>query len=313
MAVNNRIRMIKLLLPLLLLLGYGPHSGPSTANKSILKKAVFLPINDSNQQNPPDHLPGTVYSLKRGCSHNDYWQKPPLTKALSLGYTYIEADILLIKNRLVVAHRRPLRPAKAKDLEELYLSPLFEIFKQKGYFYKDHPTPIFLMIDIKTEAETTYQKLLEVIEPYKSMLTSFVDGEENPGALTLIITGNRPIETIAAESKRWVAIDGRPGDLAKGYPVSLMPMVSEKYSTILGWTTTLGARSTKNILKVQDFVSKVQSEGRLTRLWKIPETVEAWNWLTYHGIDLLNTDKLSLLHDYLRSAESGPNFAKKTK
>ena len=145
------------------------------------------------------------------------------------------------------------------------------------------------------------------------MLTNFVDGVEVPGGITLIITGNRPIETIAAESDRWVAIDGRPIDLGKGYPVNLMPMVSEKYSTILGWTTTFGTKSPRNILKVQDFVTKVQSEGRLTRLWKIPEKVEAWNWLTYHGIDLLNTDNLPKLHDYLRSAQSTPSFAKKPK
>ena len=305
--------MIKLLLPILFLCMFGNHVDEVDSMALILKKSVILPIENSNFNKPEAGNPTTVYSLRRGCSHNDYWQNPPLFKALNLGYIYIEADILLLKNRLVVAHRRPLRPSKAKDLQELYLDPLLEIYNRQGYFYKDHPEPIFLMIDIKTDAETTYAKLLEIIEPYKSMLTSFVDGVEVPGAVTLIITGNRPIETIAAESERWVAIDGRPLDLGKGYPVNLMPMVSEKYSTILGWTTTLGTKSAKNILKVQDFVSKAQAEGRLTRLWKIPENVNAWNWLTYHGVDLLNTDNLPKLHDYLRSAQSGPNYAKKSK
>lgn len=305
--------MIKLLLPITFLFLFGNHSDGLDRTTAVLKNSVILPIENSIKSNLSSNPPVTVYSLRRGCSHNDYWQNPPLFKALDLGYTYIEADILLLKNRLVVAHRRPLRLSKTKDLEELYLRPLFEIFNRQGYFYKDHPSPIFLMIDIKTDAESTYKKLLEMIEPYKSMLTSFVDGVEVPGAITLIITGNRPIETIAAESQRWVAIDGRPMDLGKGYPLNLMPMVSEKYSTILGWTTTFGTKSPKNILKIQDFVAKVQSEGRLTRLWKIPEKVEAWNWLTYHGIDLLNTDNLPKLHDYLRSAESGPDYAKKTK
>ena len=304
--------MSKLLLPIIFLFIFGNHSESENPSKAVLKNSVILPIENSSNKFA-ENKAGTVYSLRRGCSHNDYWQNPPLFKALSLGYIYIEADILLLKNRLVVAHRRPLFPMKAKDLEELYLKPLFEIYQKQGYFYKDHPSPIFLMIDIKTEAETTYAKLLEMIEPYKPMLTSFVNGVEVPGGITLIITGNRPIETIAAESERWAAIDGRPMDLGKGYPVNLMPMVSEKYSTILGWTTTFGTKSPRNILKVQDFVAKVQSEGRLTRLWKIPEKTEAWNWLTYHGIDLLNTDNLPKLHNYLRSAQSTPDFAKKTK
>jgi len=305
--------MIKLLLPIFFLFLFGNHGHVVEPNQMVLKNSVILPVENSFKNAEELISPVTVYSLNRGCSHNDYWQNPPLFKALNLGYVYIEADILLIKERLVVAHRRPLFPSRAKDLKELYLEPLFEIYNRQGYFYKDHPGPIFLMIDIKTEAETTYQKLLEEIEPYKSMLTSFVNGEEIPGGITLIITGNRPIETIAAESERWAAIDGRPMDLGKGYPMNLMPMVSEKYSKILGWTTTLGTKSPKNILKVQDFVSKVQAEGRLTRLWKIPEKVETWNWLTYHGIDLLNTDNLPKLHDYLRSAHSGPDFAKKNK
>ena len=305
--------MIKLLLPIIFLFLFGNHSEGVGSNKAILQNSVILPVENSIKNTQELLPPVTVYSLNRGCSHNDYWQSPPLFKALSLGYVYIEADILLLKNRLVVAHRRPLFPNKVKDLEEQYLAPLFEIFTRQGYFYKDRSEPIFLMIDIKTEAESTYQKLLEVIEPYKSMLTSFMNGVEIPGAITLIITGNRPIETIAKETDRWAAIDGRPMDLGKGYPINLMPMVSEKYSTILGWTTTFGTKSPKNILKVQDFVSKVQAEGRLTRLWKIPEKVETWNWLTYHGIDLLNTDNLPKLHNYLRSAHSGPDFAKKSK
>ncbi len=292
---------------------FGNHVDEVDPMAAVLENSVILPIENANEKyQEKEDLP-TVYALKRGCSHNDYWQNPPLFKALSLGYIYIEADILLIKNRLVVAHRRPLRPNKTKNLQELYLDPLFEIYNQQGYFYKDHPDPIFLMIDIKTDAEMTYARLLEIIEPYKSMLTHFVDGVEVPGAVTLIITGNRPIETIAAESERWAAIDGRPLDLGKGYPINLMPMISEKYSTILGWTTTFGTKSQKNILKVQDFVSKAQAEGRLTRLWKIPENPTAWNWLTYHGIDLLNTDNLPKLHDYLRSAQSSPNYAKKAK
>lgn len=302
--------MIKLLLPIIFLFAFGNHSESENPTVAVLKNSVILPI-ENTVNNFLENPPATVYSLRRGCSHNDYWQTPPLYKALSLGYTYIEADILLLKNRLVVAHRRPLFPSKTKDLEELYLKPLFEIYQKQGYFYKDHSTPIFLMIDIKTEAETTYAKLLEMIEPYKPMLTSFVNGVEVPGGITLIITGNRPVETIAAELDRWVAIDGRPIDLGKGYPVNLMPMVSEKYSTILGWTTTFGTKSTKNILKVQDFVSKVQGEGRLTRLWKIPEKPETWSWLTYHGIDILNTDNLLQLHNYLRSREASPDFAKK--
>jgi len=293
--------MRKQLFPVLLLFAALHFSGTVGEHTAVAKlNAVSLPIDTTQQtmQYKNQYHP-TVPSLPRGCSHNDYWQKEPLFQALSMGFMYIEADIHMIRGELYVSHKRPWRLRNAATLEQLYLDPLFQIFQQQGFFFADAKTPLTLMIDIKTEAEETYRVLMEKIKPYQKMLTRYKEDQEIPGAIRLMITGNRPTETMAQEKERWACIDGRPRDLGKGYSVSLMPLISEKYSTILGWTTTFGPKSTKNISKIKLFIESVKAENRMTRLWKIPENEQTWDWLTQEGIDLLNTDYLSRLSFYL--------------
>jgi len=292
--------MRKLLFPLLLLFTILQFSGTERVGTvDTPQNYLSLPIDTTHQtMRYKNRYTPTVPCLPRGCSHNDYWQEEPLFQALSMGYMYIEADIHLIRGELYVAHKRPWRLNNAHTLEALYLDPLFQIFKQQGFFFADATTPLTLMIDIKTDAENTYQVLMEKIKPYQAMLTHYLEDREIPGAITLMITGQRPIEIMAKEQERWACFDGRPRDLGKGYPVSLMPLVSEKYSTILGWTTTFGPNSVKNISKIQFFINSAKAEDRMTRLWKIPEKEATWDWLTQEGIDLLNTDKLSDLTLY---------------
>ena len=43
-------------------------------------------------------------TLSNGYAHNDYWHKHPLFDALDKGFTYVEADVFLKGNKLVVAH-----------------------------------------------------------------------------------------------------------------------------------------------------------------------------------------------------------------
>lgn len=292
--------MRKLLFPILIFFATLQFSGTDGVNAAATSQNYLsLPTDTTHQiMRYKNRYHPTIPALPRGCSHNDYWQHEPLFQALSMGYMYIEADIHLIRGQLYVAHKRPWLLSKTGTLEDLYLRPLFDIFQQQGFFFADAKTPLTLMIDIKTDAEKTYQVLMEKIKPFQSMLTQYIDNEAIPGAITLMITGQRPIHTMAAERERWACLDGRPEDLGKGYPVSLMPLISEKYSKILGWTTSFGPNSIKNISKIQYFINSVKAENRITRLWKIPENEATWNWLSKEGIDLLNTDNLSGLKDY---------------
>lgn len=246
--------------------------------------------------------------LERGWAHNDYWQKEPLLDALEHGYTYIEADVHLIDNELYVSHKRPIFPSATKTLKTLYLQPLFDITQSSNHPIFQNPShPIFLVIDIKTDPEKTYILLREQLEDYESMLTTYQDHLPIPGSVSILITGNRPIQTILAEEKRMVCIDGRPSDLGKDYPVSFMPIVSEKSSRIQGFTAPLGLNYGRNQNNIKAFADQVSGEGRKCRLWKIPESEKSWEILTALGIDLLNADNLPRMRTYL---EKHPMLAK---
>ena len=59
--------------------------------------------------------------------------------------------------------------------------------------------------------------------------------------------------------------------------------------------------------KLREFTTKAHKHGRLVRFWETPEKVDVWKELRVDGVDLLNTDKLSDLRDFLlkEGQESG--------
>src|SRR5262249_42811320 len=96
-----------------------------------------------------------VVPLKHAHAHNDYEHKRPLFDALACGFCSVEADIFLRGNQLLVGHS-PLDLRPERTLEKLYLDPLRErITANRGRVYPGGPT-VFLLIDVKTEAKTTY-------------------------------------------------------------------------------------------------------------------------------------------------------------
>src|ERR1700761_2418948 len=132
--------------------------------------------------------------LLNGFAHNDYRHKHPLYDALQNGYTNIEADIFLHRGNLVVAHIDPFFKSHRK-LEALYLKPLFDhINENGGEVYKGYCTPVTLMIDIKTEANSTYAALIPLLEKYKSILTTYADGKIVPGLVTVVLSGHKPFD-----------------------------------------------------------------------------------------------------------------------
>ena len=130
--------------------------------------------------------------LANAYAHNDYWHKRPLHDALENGYTNIEVNIFQVGNEFVVAHLFPFFRS-GKTLENLYLNPLYEhITKNKGRVYANNYRPIILMIDIKMNANKTYQALKEVLAKYREILSSCENGILIERQFTIVISGNKP-------------------------------------------------------------------------------------------------------------------------
>jgi hypothetical protein len=238
----------------------------------------------------------------RGHAHNDYEHERPLFDALDHGFVSVEADIHLVNGELLVAHdREDVRPGRT--LEALYLDPLRNILTERDAV-QPGAGRFILLIDIKSEAESTYAELSRRLEPYRGMLARVKDGELVPGPVWAILSGNRPIDTVAARADRLVFIDGRLDDLGEGVPATLMPLVSSHWFVLSRWTG-LGEMPEEDRAELRRVAGRAAAEGKLLRFWATPHREALWDALVAAGVPLINADDLARLEAYLRAGSAG--------
>lgn len=242
-----------------------------------------------------------VKPLATAHSHNDYEHARPLLDALDQGFCSVEADVYLVDGKLLVAHNRPdVKPERT--LEALYLDPLLARVKANGgRVYRDGPR-FTLLVDIKADGARTYEVLAKTLAKYAEMLTVVRDGKLEPGAVTIVISGDRPKKEITADKLRYVGIDGRLTDLDSDAPADLMPMISDNWGLNFRWRGT-GDIPAAERTKLREIVEKAHQHGRTVRLWNIPANAAIWGELSDAGVDLINTDDLAGLAKFLRERD----------
>jgi hypothetical protein len=264
--------------------------------------------------NQPVAAASGVVPLKNAHAHNDYEHQRPLFDALEHGFCSVEADIFLVKDQLLVGHTlKDLKPERT--LQKLYLDPLRGRIKANGAkVYADGPT-IFLLIDVKTEAKSTYAALDIVLARYADILSVTRKGKWTAKAVTAVVSGNRAPEVMAAQEIRYAGYDGRLSDLESTVPADLMPWISDRWGSHFRWKGD-GAIPEVERANLQTTVAKVHKQGRQVRFWATPESVTVWKELRAAGVDLINTDKLSELQRFLldsstrKNGESGKLYEK---
>lgn len=241
---------------------------------------------------------GDATPLMRAHAHNDYEHPRPLLDALEHGFCSVEADIFLRDGQLLVGHN-------AKDLkvdrtlESLYLKPLkTRISSMNGNVYSV-PQRFFLFIDIKTDAVATYSVLHQLLMKYAVILTEVKDGIVTQRAVTVVLSGNRPsLDALGTQSPRFAAYDGRLSDLDSTVPKHLMPIISDNWASKIGWGGSVEMTAATRD-KLKQIVSKSHQQGRLVRFWATPEKESVWKVLLENDVDLINTDRLSALQQFL--------------
>ncbi|MBX7133271.1 MAG: phosphatidylinositol-specific phospholipase C/glycerophosphodiester phosphodiesterase family protein [Fimbriimonadaceae bacterium] len=261
--------------------------------------------------------------LANAHAHNDYEHKRPLADALDQGFTSVEADIFLVDGELLVGHdKKDLKPERT--LDRLYLEPLYEGYKARGGIYTtglwvgEPPKPdegrepsfdarfpfkpaygqtFQLLIDIKTGGAEVYPVLAGKLKKVRDMLTQF--GQEvKPGMVTVVISGDRPVDLIQKDKDRLCAIDGRPIDLDGDRPKDLVPLVSENWLTMFRWLGVKGMPSEQR-QKLHDYISKAHRQGRRVRFWGAPDNPDIWRVLWNAGVDYIGSDNLPLLTEFI--------------
>lgn len=242
--------------------------------------------------------------LPRAHAHNDYRHPRPLLDALDNGFGSVEADIFLVDGQLLVAHDRD-RVQPERTLQALYLDPLRQRFKANGGQIHKGMNGFMLLIDIKAEPQAVWPVLRTTLNQYRELFTRFTDTSTITGAVTVVLSGARPIQQVQSEPERLCGIDGRLVDLDSNPSRHLYPLVSES------WRPTFGGFDEEQLTaadrkKLRELVSKAHSQGRRIRFWGVPDQRYAWEELDRAGVDLLNTDKLPALAEFLRSRPDSP-------
>ncbi|MBM2615887.1 phosphatidylinositol-specific phospholipase C/glycerophosphodiester phosphodiesterase family protein [Actinoplanes sp. LDG1-06] len=257
--------------------------------------------------------PGAAYAgerhgvrpLAQAHAHNDYEHERPLADALSHGFTSVEADIYLVGGELLVAHD-PEDVVPGRTLQSLYLDPLARrVRANHGRVYRGSDISLQLLVDIKNTGAATYTELDRVLRRYKSFLSTYGRGKVFENAVTVVVSGDRPRELMAAQSRRYAFYDGRASDLNTGAPASFIPLISDNWTNLFTWQG-VGPMPAAERTKLRAFVHDAHANGQRVRFWATPDVAgpardAVWRELINADVDHINTDDLAGLEAFLRA------------
>lgn len=223
------------------------------------------------------------YSTANAHSHNDYEQQHPFHNAYNEGFGSIEADIHLKDGEVLVGHDAE-DLVSTRTLEKLYLQPLSE--------YNDKSRKLMLLIDIKTDALTTLDALIALLQRYPEVI--------NNNAIKITISGNKPPKQLFNKYPSYIWFDGRTKEHYTPEQLNKISLISENYTSFTkgkkNWPID---QDSKN--RIEEAVLKVHAVNKPIRLWNSPDFAEAWETLISLKVDFINTDKINELSDFFVS------------
>ncbi|KZT30499.1 hypothetical protein NEOLEDRAFT_1159676 [Neolentinus lepideus HHB14362 ss-1] len=285
------------------------------AKATVDDQIVFLESSNSSLLRYPTQFTQNIVP-KSIHSHNDYWRDVPLLTALSYGVGSVEADVWLDNGTLFVGHE-PAALTPNRTFASLYVQPLLAILAGQnprnafttnqttpnGVWDTSSGTPLQLLVDIKTDGAATLPFVLKALEPLRSegYLTTYANGILTTSAVTVVGTGNSPLEPIKALEPRDYFYDApltqlTDPSLNTTFDVNLSPLASTDYETAVGWTG-IGGISDAQRANVTKFINDAHSLGIKARFWDTPgwpiqARNDVWQELLNDGADWLNADDL---------------------
>lgn len=235
-----------------------------------------------------------TYTTANAHSHNDYEQSNPFWKAYNRQFGSMEADIFLRNDSdtLWVAHTLMELNTKKRSLDALYLQPLATcIRKNKGYVYADTGRKLQLMIDIKTAAIPTLDRLIKVLQQYPDII--------NCPSLQIVISGNRPDPAQFASYPSFIWFDG---NIKSTYPETALAkivMMSADWKQFSSWNGT-GELPAAEQAAIKQAIEQMHRLNKRVRFWGAPDTLTAWKTFISLQSDYINTDSIDALADYLK-------------
>ncbi len=235
---------------------------------------------------------GTVNAQLRPAvfAHNDYEKARPLHGAYQLQVDYIEVDIFLEGNALLVAHTKQELNV-AHTLDSLYLTPLQHYVNQHpGYVYDDTTKSLALVIDLKTGGKTA-DVLVAKLKEYPGLLQA--------KQFQVVISGAVPDRAGWSELPDFLRIDGRPGIVYTAEQLKRIALISSAFPVPWNGRDALRAEARALLIGIRE---EVHGKGKPLRFWAAPDREETWKELIELGITVINTDDPSALNSFLSRA-----------
>lgn len=220
-------------------------------------------------------------------AHNDYEKARPLHGAYQLQVEYLEVDIFLEGNALLVAHTKQELNTD-RTLERLYLNPLQHYVNQhRGYVYEDTTKSLALVIDLKTGGNTA-AVLVKTLQKFPDLINAL--------RLQFILSGNVPDRERWTELPDFIRIDGRPGIAYTEEELKRIELISSAFPVPWNGRDALRAEARATLIGILD---EVHGKGKPLRFWAAPDREEAWKELIELGITVINTDDPAALTSFL--------------
>ncbi|SEJ79055.1 alkaline phosphatase [Cyclobacterium xiamenense] len=226
-------------------------------------------------------------------SHNDYLQEVPFWEAYARGAASIEADVILQNDTLFVAHEvESIR--KGHTLRSLYLDPMLQAKRLRLGSLQS----FILLVDFKTEAYATMDRLLQEIRGYEELW----DDHEHP-FVKLVVSGNRPKTEDYGQFPFPIFFDYQSIRDTTDLPLDKIELFSLSFRNFSQWNGK-GRLVDADRARIAETIAVAHRYGKPFRFWASPDSKTAWKALHELGVDYINTDQPAAAQAYLSSLSS---------
>lgn len=222
-------------------------------------------------------------------SHNDYEQKLPFEAAYNLGFDSIEADLYLKDNEIFVAHDWNKINIE-RTFKNLYLNPLLLKIKENNGFPYQNKRTITLILDLKKEGREIMKELFEQLKPFKKELKN----------VKIVLSGDMPPPEEFKYYDKIFFFDGRKELLYSKKEFKRIAFMSASFLDFGKYWMGKTPMPKETFQNIDSFVKEMHGRGKLVRLWATPNTVLGFENLMKLKVDIIGTDDLELLSDFLK-------------
>lgn len=219
-------------------------------------------------------------------SHNDYCRRAPFWQAYAQQVYSIEADVFLHDGQLLVGHDvEDLSPELT--FEGMYVEPLVTLYKRNGgRAWKDSDEPIQLMVELKSETESTLRAVTALLDRYPEVFDTAV----NPDAVRIAVTGRVPAPEEFGNYPAYVLFDGEWDRNYTPAQLERIALVSANFQDYSQWNGK-GSIIPVELAEIERIIERAHAWGKPVRFWGAPEGTTVYYTFYDLGIDYLNTDR----------------------